>query len=136
LSQNCTIFHSWNIFYILILLQQTFCLLHTKPGKLSVCIISKVTDLISKRVPNRAYTNSSANYTETVCIVVMLDTCVWEMPGSNLDRLSGYPIVGFLWFSSLSKQISGLNYRRTAFSQILSNSSLTNHHSAVQFYTV
>jgi hypothetical protein len=54
--------------------------------------------LISKRVPNSAYTNPSANYTENVCIVVMLDTCVWEMPGSNFNWLSGYPIVGFRGF--------------------------------------
>jgi len=66
-----------------------------------VCIISKVTDLISKRVPNSAYTNPSANYTENVCIVVMLDTCVWEIPGSNFNWLSGYPIVGFSWFSTV-----------------------------------
>jgi len=64
-------------------------------------VISKVTDLISKRVPNSAYTNLSANYTENVCIVVMLNSSVWEMPGSNLDQLSGYPIVGFSWFSTV-----------------------------------
>ena len=66
-----------------------------------VCIISEVTDLISKRVSNSAYTNPSANCTENVCVVVMLHTCVWEMPGSNLNRLSGHPIVGFSWFSTV-----------------------------------